>query len=392
MPRLEIEEILGDARLVIEYAFRVGKLPDDALPKAVNAVEASPTGGTAEEIASLITVLNNGIRAIEPMTLVELRAGRSPFDPVNQRVTRRLQVFCCVLTIVLTVIVASFTEYLHREDTALKTLQQIQDTHPLDKLNALRRMVRFEAVLDHETSINYDQYHRAIGELRDLQTKLSGSYELLSRVAENPPWSFVVQFFGWLFGGSSGYSVPPEVIKAAEKKDRSAPDECNPTTQADLRRSINYPPWLKKVIADLVEEICFSRNTNLLLSLPDTSGPVYKIQASMAALSGWVLPFLYGLLGASVFVMRDLLNPRTPTKGFFPTLLRIALGGIAGIIIGWFWVPTASKTAEIASITSVPFGLAFLTGFSIDVFFSLLDRLNRTISDPTTPNTMHKAE
>src|SRR5207247_6457971 len=137
------------------YAVRVGKLPDENLPKAVKDLEASPTAGTAGEIASLITALNSGVRAIAPMTLVELRAGQSPFDPRNQWVTRRLQMFFCVVTILLTVMVARFTEYLHREETALKALQEIQDTHPLDKLNALRRMVRFEKVLDEQTSINY---------------------------------------------------------------------------------------------------------------------------------------------------------------------------------------------------------------------------------------------
>ena len=374
MPRLETEELLKDARLVVEYAVRVGKLPDENLPKAVKDLEASPTGGTAGEIASLITALNNGVQAIAPMTLVELRAGQSPFDPRNQRVTRRLQMCFCVVTILLTVMVASFTEYLHREETALKALQEIQDTHPLDKLYALRKMVRFEKVLDQQTSINYDQYHRSIRELRELQDKLSGGYELLSKVAENAPWSFALRFFN----GSEAYSVPSALAKTIT----SQSDECDSEAQDSLGGSTKYPAWLQGVIADLVEEICFARKTNLLLSLPRTSGPVYQIQTSMAALSGWVLPFLYDLLEASVFVIRDLLNPRTPTLGFFPTLLRVALGRIAGIIIGWFWIPTVSKTADVASITSVPFGLAFLTGFSIDVLFSLLDRLNKTISEP----------
>jgi spore maturation protein SpmA len=406
MPRLETEELLKDARLVVEYAVRVGKLPDENLPKAVKNLEASPTGGTAGEIALLITALNNGVQAIAPMTLVELRAGQSPFDPRNQRVTRRLQMFFCVVTILLTVMVARFTEYLHREETALKALQEIQDTHPLDKLNALRRMVRFEKVLDEQTSINYDQYHRSVRELRELQDKLSGGYELLRAVAEGAPFSSLSFSWGLTKDSysagtasaadkpSSGSATPignPKSDATAGGQRSTGLDICDPKdaekTQVVLK---DYPIWLKSVIEDSVDEFCFL--TKLQLGVDSFSQPTsalsYQIQTSMAALSGWVLPFLYGLLGASVFVMRDLLNPRTPTLGFFPTLLRVALGGIAGIIIGWFWIPTASKTADVASITSVPFGLAFLTGFSIDVLFSLLDRLNKTISDP--PATMPK--
>jgi hypothetical protein len=390
MSPLETEELMRDARLVIDYAARTGKLADDELPKAINAVEEASIQTAGPHRVRLVAALNNGIRAITPMTLVELRAGQSPFDPRNQRVTRRLQICFCVVTIVLTVMVASFTEYLHREETALKSLQQIQDTHPLDKLNALRTMVRFQKVLDQQTPISYAEYRRSFRELSEIQAKLSGGYDLLNDVAENPPWSFAVRFFGWtaanLFPSLSdsvdnSYSGAP---KDLPQTGTSKSDDCDAEGQASVYEMGKYAPWLQAVVADLADEKCFSQKANLVFVLPPTAGLVDRIQSSMAALSGWVLPFLYGLLGASVFVMRDLLNPRTPTLGFFPTLLRVALGGIAGIIIGWFWIPTASKTADVASITSVPFGLAFFTGFSIDVLFSLLDRLNKTISDSST--------
>jgi hypothetical protein len=61
-------------------------------------------------------------------------------------------------------------------------------------------------------------------------------------------------------------------------------------------------------------------------------------------------------------------------------VMRIALGGVAGIIIGWFWVPTAG-----VQISSIPFGMAFLAGFSIDTLFSLLERLNKKATDGSEP-------
>jgi len=381
MPAFETEELLKDARLVIDYAVRIGKLPDETLIKAINSLQSSPGEGVTQDLGPLLAALNNGIRAIAPMTLLELRAGQNPFDPKNQRLTRKLQMFMCLLTIGLTGIVASFTEYLHRQETAIKALRQVQDTNPLDKLNALRRMVRFDKVLDQDSAIHHDQYHRAVRELRDLQSKLSGTYELVSNVAENAPWSFARR----IFLRSAEYSATSQAIAAtAEKATLPYSDDCDQKPLSGAPGMPTYAPWLSSVMADLLEEYCFAKKTNLLLSLPNTAGPVFRIQTSMAALSGWVLPFLYGLLGALVFVMRDLLNPRTPTAGFFPVLLRVSLGGIAGIIIGWFWIPSASKAADLANITSIPFGLAFLTGFSIDVLFSLLDRLNRTISDSST--------
>jgi hypothetical protein len=61
-------------------------------------------------------------------------------------------------------------------------------------------------------------------------------------------------------------------------------------------------------------------------------------------------------------------------------VLRVALGALAGIIIGWFSVPnTPAASSAAISISSIPFGMAFLAGFSIESLFSWLDRLNKTI-------------
>jgi hypothetical protein len=45
------------------------------------------------------------------------------------------------------------------------------------------------------------------------------------------------------------------------------------------------------------------------------------------------------------------------------------------------WQAFYAKTADIATITAVPLGLAFLTWLRIDILFSLLDRLNRMVTD-----------
>ena len=51
-------------------------------------------------------------------------------------------------------------------------------------------------------------------------------------------------------------------------------------------------------------------------------------------------------------------------------LMRIGLGAIAGIAMGWFHIPQAAE-----QITTTPMALAFLGGFSIDVVFSLFERV-----------------
>ena len=39
MADIKVEQLLADAHLVIDYAVRAGRLPNDSLPKAVDVVE-----------------------------------------------------------------------------------------------------------------------------------------------------------------------------------------------------------------------------------------------------------------------------------------------------------------------------------------------------------------
>jgi hypothetical protein len=88
-----------------------------------------------------------------------------------------------------------------------------------------------------------------------------------------------------------------------------------------------------------------------------------------------VLPLLYGMLGAVIFHMRRLLDPTVPDPSWLRFAYRIVLGGFAGIILVWFWTPSSQKVSQPEFATLTSFGLAFLVGFSTDVFFQALDRL-----------------
>jgi hypothetical protein len=55
--------------------------------------------------------------------------------------------------------------------------------------------------------------------------------------------------------------------------------------------------------------------------------------------------------------------------------MRVFLGGFAGIAIGWFWVPQSGAAPTVPELPVTGMALAFLVGFSIDVFLGFLDRL-----------------
>jgi hypothetical protein len=416
MPDSEAQELLQDAALVLHYAARAGRLPDDGLVTAINRVRSASPDAVSPELPALVAALNGAVRSIAPMTLAELRAGLSPFDPRGQARLRRSQIIFAVLTIVLAALVADYTEYLHRQDTAMSTLRQLQESRPLDKLNDLRKMVQIESVLSKHDPIHYDKYHRSMTELRDLLDRLSGAYEVLSSVKTQGTYlSRVTAWIGQVTrshpapadarpnsnaaGGDGGDvttrhpnipHVPTtyEEAAAAAKVDAAkvdAADVCDERFELPAGQPKKYPPWVKLIVADSQAEQCFSEKLRLSFnSLGGTAPLFFGIQTSMATLNGWVLPFLYGLLGASVFVMRTLMDPRAPALGFAPALLRVSLGGIAGIIIGWFSISTGATGQAVPSISVVPFGLAFCAGFSIEILFSVLDRINKTLTDQTS--------
>jgi hypothetical protein len=54
-------------------------------------------------------------------------------------------------------------------------------------------------------------------------------------------------------------------------------------------------------------------------------------------------------------------------------VLRIHLGALAGLAVGLFFVPEDTTTA-VLPISLSPLALAFLAGYSVEFFFSAMDR------------------
>ncbi|PSW03699.1 hypothetical protein [Photobacterium lipolyticum] len=97
----------------------------------------------------------------------------------------------------------------------------------------------------------------------------------------------------------------------------------------------------------------------------------------------YLLPLLYGLFGALIFVLRGLLNEiRMLTYTRHTELryrLRLILGALAGMIIGWFFKPDEAEA--LASLS--PMAMAFLMGYNVDVLFSMMDKVVDSIRRQT---------
>lgn len=100
-------------------------------------------------------------------------------------------------------------------------------------------------------------------------------------------------------------------------------------------------------------------------------------------LQGYLLPLLYGMLGAATYVIRDLskqIKEVTYSEGTgVQHLSRISLGALAGIMVGWFSFLINTSTF-LGSVS--PLAIAFLVGYNIELFFSLMDIAINRIKRP----------
>jgi hypothetical protein len=92
--------------------------------------------------------------------------------------------------------------------------------------------------------------------------------------------------------------------------------------------------------------------------------------------SSYLLPMLYGLLGACAFVLRKLSDPVDKLTYAHDARvrysLRLTIGLLTGLAVGWFIKPGSGDTS-LVSLS--PLALAFVAGYGSDLFFAALDKI-----------------
>lgn len=112
---------------------------------------------------------------------------------------------------------------------------------------------------------------------------------------------------------------------------------------------------------------------------PDIVAQV-ELDLATTFVGGFLLPLLYGMLGAIAYVLRRLSDE---TSGEARTLkrrysLRVPIGALSGLAAGWLLQPaTGSVSASLS-----PFALAFVAGYSADLVFAAMDRIVAAFSAP----------
>ena len=184
-------------------------------------------------------------------------------------------------------------------------------------------------------------------ELSVLNQKLDANYKLLLT------WNRV-----WLFGGELNSDMPEyfkkEITLRINRLTQASTVDQQQVDNLELKQSLH------KVRIQFFQHILAA-------------------DFILEAFQSYVLPLLYGLFGAFIYVLRDLMR-EIKSLTYTPNndvryRLRLTLGALGGMVVGWFLKP--DDVSGLASLS--PMALAFLMGYNIEVLFSLMDKMINSI-------------
>lgn len=103
-----------------------------------------------------------------------------------------------------------------------------------------------------------------------------------------------------------------------------------------------------------------------------------RFECMLSVIYSYFLPLFYGLLGSLAFVLRELREEIRKMAFTVDSrtnhMLRCVLGILAGLSVGWFL--GQDKSGHVISVSSLsPLALSFLAGYSVELFFSAMDRI-----------------
>lgn len=424
---IDLRSLLDDLRLGVRYAARVGVLTDRAILLTLESAETAIAANQRPDVFALATALNEIAALIAPMTIADLNFKRDPFLPENQRKSGIMQMALMVFALLVLATIGDYMHSLQREQEALTAIEKIRDLKPQEKLTEVRRIAQWDEplALPRTPRTLNDQYHQKVAELLMINSTMVNTYSSAVDAVALP----MVPFQRFLFPPKKAPPVlgPPAPVRQSSDAPRAATTASSaaaiaasattgmdsPNGSATAERidpaaalcaedangelllpdeSKRYPKWMKTALRDALGDFCFQLN----VVAPGGGGAIQSESLSQLAFADtirekislrgvWFLPFMYGLLGSALFVMRNVASVRTPAMEWLAIAMRISLGGVAGIVVGWF-SSAGTSLLPATSLLSLPFALAFLTGYGIDTLFNVLDKLNHVISESTARN------
>lgn len=431
--------IVEDAERIAAFGMRSGQITDAEFYEAVSnaAAVGDEIKWSNSEMRALGAPLGTAVRTVGPDILVSLKTGWDPYAArAWYRRIRPVPGFCLVLTFVM-IVVASYYTLWHARTTELLKFEFTKSLADQDE--AVRRMLlpllaatvqtpdaSLDAVADpvvsasaaspatrpvepdtarlgllleatddvrqlHESIVRYEQRFANLYEQRIMWRKQARSVYLYLRYG---PW-FPAKPEAEVKDGLQNDEDPRETISDYVDPGVRTPANCDSGDQAAVinaflgqRADVRTTAIALVNVRALRECLLDALGVTPSAKSNGYNSELHELEHMLTVVNNWLLPALYGALGALVYYMRQFLNPLRPNPGLAKVVMRVSLGALAGILIAWFQTTTSSGDA--LGITTLGLGslmTAFIVGFSIDVFFNALERVvqwaNAAIEKPS---------
>jgi uncharacterized membrane protein len=323
----EAEALAASSNLVKFAAETVKDIPAETVATIYSALDAATTERWNQEIAAKFWPAYNSLCSlIKPVTVEALLVNRtdgarlSLAKLTSQRYLRLLYALLVIAVIVgfaTTTASALAKEIRDLVDAGNKVTDQIVEL--ADRLEATVGRREFSEVTDPEAKKIIAQ----------LQSRLQEQYYLLDKIAPKTNTETRLASFGWT----------------------------------------GFPYGLGRLqpVADLVG--VSAEVNNYQVTRRDVETQLASDSIAIGLLNSSVLPIILGLMGACAYIVR-LISDQIRDTTFSPTSptrhrVRLALGGLAGVVIGYGGV------AQSAGLS--PAALAFIAGYAVEPVFATLD-------------------
>jgi hypothetical protein len=409
MTTAALQELVDDAELVARAGVNLGRIRNEQLFAVLGDAEKALEQGTSspELVGALEKSLNAALRDISPITLRDLRSGWTPFVEPG-RLDRALTFAFGLAGVALLVGTAYLTQVYDRACSLYQETVELREARGAEQAIRLFGLLRknrkdvVESLHSGTKDFLYEAFNRALFDLEamnlreqayppranqvladlDVVGKLRAlvglGAALPSQSAEpfNPSGNAAIS--EWV--RNYGKPLPPDAPSSAEAEVADATGMGRVPPALDRSKEPEIRNLLRAYFED-VQAFMIEINVNFNPLQPnDYSWYLSQLRRGISWLGSWVLPALYGMLGAVVFHMRRILDPSVPSPAWLRFTFRILLGGFAGVIAALIWMPSGAQTARVEFATFGLFGLAFLLGYSTDVFFEGLDRVVSYVS------------
>ncbi len=416
-----VEELISDAKLVASYGRYAGTFKDDSFFATLAEVDslADPTLANPSVIR-LQKLLNDGVGLVPFTTLAALKEGWRPHK-VNFRTSTKT-VFLVLLSIAMITVTGRLT-YVYNKGVGIA--QELETLEEIELRPTYNRLIRdlfqatqqadlaastTEASAQAQAELARTAYFSAEGELSTLTDRVSRAYlragDYLNLEAQKPLGILqptrcffshrLASLRAWWSGQEAAEPGPwfkarcepvsyGSLAGAARNQTGTggrsyaqSTGDCAAEAEAQLARMAStgvaslsdYQNMITLTATRLACKgiIQFPPNR-----FPSTSAYLRIVEDKLSVYALFYLPALYGAMGAIMYHMRMILNPLRPNPPLVRFFHRVFLGALVGIMVSFLFTPESRLGSEVATIGFTSFVLAFLFGFSLNIFFTSLD-------------------